>query len=186
MPRRHPRKAGPRGQTGATIVEFAFVFPVVFLLFYGLLTYTLIFTVRMGLQHSAEEGARAALRYQAIDGAAAMTADERFAAQVASRISVAEATARQQASWMNGWTAPTVSAQVCLSGDASSADCSGAAGPVTSCGTSLTDICQIVVTVQFPYAAQPILPSLPGFGLIVPDRLVGQARVLLDGRTLSI
>jgi hypothetical protein len=43
-----------RRQGGATAIEFAFVLPIMFVLFYGALTYGLIFLMRMSLQHERE------------------------------------------------------------------------------------------------------------------------------------
>lgn len=52
------------GQRGAYAVEFALVFLISFSLLYGVIAYGMLFAFRLGLQNAAEEGARAALRYQ--------------------------------------------------------------------------------------------------------------------------
>ena len=48
---------------GVAAVEFALVFPVLFLMLYGLLTYSLIFAMQHSLSLAAAEGGRAAVRF---------------------------------------------------------------------------------------------------------------------------
>lgn len=54
----------PRRQRGVYAIEFAFVFLIFFALVYTILCYGILFAFRFGLQNAAEDGARAALRYQ--------------------------------------------------------------------------------------------------------------------------
>ena len=62
-------------ENGTAAVEFAIVFPVLFAVLYGIVTYSVIFVAQQSLTLAAEEGARAALNYQnAADAAAALTA----------------------------------------------------------------------------------------------------------------
>ncbi|GAC1317550.1 MAG: pilus assembly protein [Collimonas sp.] len=66
----HPEiRVGVRdvAQRGIAAIEFALVFPVFFLLLYGIINYAMIFVAQQSLTLAAEEGARAALRYTAID-----------------------------------------------------------------------------------------------------------------------
>lgn len=160
-------------QRGATALEFGLIFPALFVLFYGALTYTLIFTARMGLQHAAEEGARRAVTVQ-VPG----QNDAPDVTQLTLRRNAARATALQQAGWISGFAPVEVSTRVC----AADSDCSTEA---TTCGRDLDAACKMLVTVTYPYAQRPILPRLPGFGLATPDELRGQASVLLHGRTLG-
>ncbi|WP_420465139.1 TadE/TadG family type IV pilus assembly protein [Panacagrimonas sp.] len=159
-------------------MEYAIIFPVFFVLLYGTIAYGLIFTMRLGLQHAAEEGARAALRYQLpVDPADV---------QVTLREAAAETAARDAASWVSGLGTLQVAADFCPVG----IDCLTSGGiklPDTlPCGESLADTCQIVVTVAYPYDTQPIFPAIPGFGLVMPERLLGRARLLVDGRALAL
>ncbi|WP_442783988.1 TadE/TadG family type IV pilus assembly protein [Collimonas fungivorans] len=65
----HPVKGARvrnRAERGVAAIEFALVFPVFFLLLYGIITYVLIFLAQQSLALAAEEGARAALRYTPI------------------------------------------------------------------------------------------------------------------------
>lgn len=51
----------PFRQGGASAIEFALVFPLFFLLFYGLVSWGLILTLQHGLNYAAQSAARAAL-----------------------------------------------------------------------------------------------------------------------------
>ncbi len=205
MVRKMKRGLGAGGQKGATAVEFAFVFPVFFLLFYGLLMYGLIFLMRLGLQHAAEDGARAALRYPATSCAVALgrvcTATEKVQYQFNARLGAAYQVAAFQARWMDfqAGSPLTVTTRICQVGQ----DCAAAGtalscaepgcdasmdvvtGTAPICGADAATSCQIMITVSYDYARVPFIPALPGFGLLAPNRLTGQARMLLDGRALS-
>ena len=58
------RTAVRHGSRGAASVEFAVVVPVLLLLMLGIVYYGVIFAMQQMLTLAAEEGARAALRYQ--------------------------------------------------------------------------------------------------------------------------
>lgn len=169
---------GIRRQAGAYAIEYALVFPVFFALLYGTLAYGMIFTMRLGLQHAAEEGARAALRYQLpVPGLTQLTLRE----------AAAETVARTAADWLSSMGTLTVVADVCPV----AFNCLPNPDPTTKladnivCGEGVADGCQVVVTVEYPYNTSPVFPSLPGFGVIFPTRLQGRARLRLDGRALA-
>jgi len=169
-------------QNGATAIEFAFVFPLCFMLFYGSLMYGLIFLMRMGLQHAAEDGARAALRYSKIANyPIGNTAAQNRQLQMQARLEAAKSVARTQSGWMDGWHARDIQANICPA----DTECltSGTVAPYPDCSETVR--CQVVVTVSYPYAADPVIPSMPGFGLLAPTRLEGRARILFDGRALT-
>lgn len=174
--RRSACRSPGRRQNGSTAIEFALTFPLMFMLFYGILTYGLIFTARLSLQLAAEEGARAALRHQVVPTGSS---------QLAQRVVAAVSMATQQSAWLGSWQAPSVTADVCLN----SVSCPGggsSGGVLPTCGAGLSDGCQLVVTVAYAYTSKPLIPTALGMGLLVPSRLIGQARVFLDGRALAI
>lgn len=176
--RRRKADTGLRRQAGAHAVEFALIFPVFFILLYGTLAYGLIFAMRLGLQHAAEEGARAALRYQLPTNPGDT--------QIGLREGEAFVVATTAANWVAGLGAVEVAAEVCLITDTNCLPVfGGELDDNLDCGESLADGCQIVVTVEFPYDEHPIFPSIPGFGLLMPTSLQGRARAVLDGRALS-
>lgn len=51
-------------EKGVAALEFALVFPVLFLVLYGILSYSLVFAAQHSLSQAAAEGARAAVRFQ--------------------------------------------------------------------------------------------------------------------------
>lgn len=195
--------AARRRQHGATAIEFAFVLPIMFVLFYGALTYGLIFLMRMSLQHAAEDGARSALSYPVLSCADALghgcSASEEEQHQYVARLTAARNTALTQARWMrpaSGASPLAVTAYICPAGidcadpanagttlSCASDDCVPGAPP--TCGIDFASSCQIVVNVTYDYAARPFVPQALGFGLITPDRLGAQARLLLEGRMLA-
>lgn len=153
------RTRAARRQRGVYAVEYALVFPIFFVLIYAVLSYGIVFAVRLGMQNAAEDGARAGLRYCT----PALTCREAAARTVA----------QSRVDWLPAVAAPV--ARTCPIG----VDC---AVSVTSCGTTLPTRCQIVVTIDYDYASNPIAPPLPGFGFLLPDKLQGRASVLLvDG-----
>ncbi len=154
-------------QRGAYAVEFALVFPVFFLVAYGVLAFALVFFMRMNLQHAAEEGARAALQYQTTHGA---------------RLQRAVSVTHSQTNWMP--VLPSVVADICPI-NSGCEPTSTPATPATSCGDTMTTACQIVVVATYDYATHPLIPALPGFGLLLPNTLRAVAGVLADSRTLK-
>lgn len=51
----------PRVQSGAAAVEFAFVFPVLFLLIYGVIVYSYVFVLQESINYAAQQAAEAAV-----------------------------------------------------------------------------------------------------------------------------
>lgn len=186
---RVPNIPSYKRQKGATALEFSLVFPALFAVFYGVLMYGMIFLTQMSLQHAAADGARAALRF--LDTVTNPTADEddtpqtlalkRRQALLQARIDAAKAVSETQAAWMSGWAQPIVEAAICQAG----VECDPASATGTPDCSALTTTCQIVVSVTYPYRDSPIIPALPGFGLMAPTQLQGSARTLFNGKTLS-
>src|SRR5580698_6324963 len=76
-----PRTRHARGNTA---VEFALLFPLFFMVLYGIVTFSLIFVAQQTLTLAAQEGARATLKYQpAKSDAEALTARVNAACHVA-------------------------------------------------------------------------------------------------------
>jgi len=165
------RRSPGQSQRGAYAVEFSVVFAIFFLVFYGLLTYGLIFTAQQSVSLAAEEGARAALRWQGAADAWQARADK------------ARTVAQTQADWlarMGG--AGNVPVTVCGK--------SAAGNPVRSgpgpCDADALQAGQMEVVVSYLYGTAPLIPSLLGsLRVAVPDRLVGRARVCLGIATAA-
>ena len=137
-----------RAQRGAYALEFALVFPVLFLLVYGIFTYGLIFTAQQSLSLAAEEGARAMLRY-----------DTNWDVEQGCKV------AADAADWLQSF-----GGKPACSGSVSSFDC----------GYAADQQCTASIVVTYDYAGHPLVPRLPGMGLLTPDVLSSQASVTLD------
>ncbi|MDQ0072196.1 MULTISPECIES: TadE/TadG family type IV pilus assembly protein [Variovorax] len=153
IPRSH---SAAHGQRGIYAIEFAIVFLLFFALLYAIVCYGLVVALRFGLQNAAEDGARAALRYQL---------------NLPARQVEAEAVALLRSNWMPAVVTRDADANVC---QVATNNCTS---PV--CGVAWEDRCQMVVTITATNMRQ-LLPPLPSFA--VPSQLIGQASMLLDGR----
>lgn len=156
-----------RRQRGAYALEYGLVFPFLFLVIYGSLAFAVVMFMRIDLQHAAEEGARAALQYRPTAGA---------------RLQQAVTVANQRTSWMPG--PRTVVADLCAGG-VSCEPTSTPASPTAVCGDTVSTACQLTVVASYNYAANPIVPPLPGLGFLLPSLLQASATVLVDAKTLA-
>ncbi|RDU97366.1 TadE/TadG family type IV pilus assembly protein [Trinickia dinghuensis] len=149
---RPPRKRAR--SAGNAAVEFALVFPLLFLVLYGIVTYSVLFVAQQSLTLAAEEGARAALNYQsAASVAGALSARSSNACNVAN----------QSAGWLGAYAQCAAQAQNCSYDGA------------MSC---------VQVTLTYDYAAHPIVPTLPLLSLALPQTLSSVATVQLDPENL--
>lgn len=171
---RNPRSArqhtprGLRGQRGAYAVEFALVFSVFFLVMYGVFTFGLIFAAQQSLNLAAQDGARAALRWQAGEPGASIPA----------RAGQAEAVARQRIRWLARVGGNAVSVTVCRTEDGAKVQLNGAGG--AGCGAQLLQEGQLEVLVRYDYRAAPLMPGLLGpLAVVTPASLAGRATVCL-------
>ncbi|CAA2108414.1 TadE/TadG family type IV pilus assembly protein [Variovorax paradoxus] len=151
-----PTRATARRQRGAYAIEFALVFLIFFGVLYGIICYGLLFAFRMGMQNAAEEGARAALRYQPT---------------LQARQDRARTVAEQSVSWLPVTVTRSAQATVCR--------VAGNVCNTPACGPEWDARCQMVVTITATNM-RGLLPPLPDFAM--PDEIVGQASMLLDGR----
>ncbi|QQK04034.1 pilus assembly protein [Burkholderia sp. Bp9017] len=141
-----------RRQRGVAAIEFAFVFPLFFLIFYAIVTFGLIFVVKQNLTFAASEGARAALNYTS---------------SPCDRLKAAATTA---CSAVNGGGTPwgqfaTVATQV-AGGSTQAVSCSASFTPSapSSCAAAFTSSSastfNVMVTMTYSYANKPLIPWL--------------------------
>ncbi|MEI2415642.1 TadE/TadG family type IV pilus assembly protein [Orrella sp. JC864] len=160
---------GAARQRGAYAVEFALVFGLFFLVLYGVLTYGLIFTAQQSLNLAAEDGARAALRWQAGAGDASLAARAGHAADVA----------RTRADWLGrvGGGA-SLNVVVCAGQGPGKTVLAGAGG--AQCSAQPLQQGQIEVLVRYDYRRAPLVPELLGpLAVLTPAALVGRATVCM-------
>ncbi|WP_227242550.1 TadE/TadG family type IV pilus assembly protein [Paraburkholderia caribensis] len=139
-----------RRQRGASAVEFALVFPLFFMIFYAIVTFSLIFVAQQSLTLAAEEGARAALNYQQ-----AQTVN----AALDNRTAAACTAAANLANWL-----------------AAKAKCDASWAPCTFDGTMRC----VTVTLTYNYQSYPLVPPVPLFDVALPAQLTSSAMVQLN------
>jgi len=146
----------PRGEAGAAALEFALVFPVFFLILYGMLHYGIVFVVSYGMTSAANDAARAAIQVS--------PEEEDYASLVVTR---ARAAAVARLDWLNSAQKAIVLG-------------TGGERVVVSLQSDATLGAVVEIGISYPdYATQPILPvvTLPGLGAIppVPEQLSARA-----------
>jgi len=140
-------------QKGSAAIEFALVFPVFFVIFYGIITYGMIMIAQQSVTLAAAEGARAALRHVPDESARTINAED------------AATGTRSVAAWLGRQ-------HLAFNGE-----------PIDCPYTSGVDVVRCYkVTVRYPYAQQPIIPLLLGplMRVVVPDNLSSTAIVQID------
>ncbi|HRO21142.1 pilus assembly protein [Alcaligenes faecalis] len=142
-------------QYGAYALEFALVFPLLFLFMYGLLTFGLIMTAQQSLNFAAESGARAALLEPGAGPGGPMLSPDRLQA----RVNRAKEVAADQVQWLSTWVG---SEHVRITTDL------------------LSD--ELRVGIVYDYLQAPLIPRFAPdtlFALVVPEQLKGNAQINL-------
>ncbi|WP_228125795.1 TadE/TadG family type IV pilus assembly protein [Alcaligenes faecalis] len=142
-------------QYGAYALEFALVFPLLFLFMYGLLTFGLIMTAQQSLNFAAESGARAALLEPGAGAGGPMLSPDRLQA----RANRAKEVAADQVQWLSSWVGTE---HVRITTDL------------------LSD--ELRVGIVYDYLQAPLIPRFAPdtlFALVVPEQLKGHAQINL-------
>lgn len=138
-----------RKQAGAAVVEFAFVFPILLFLIYGLVVYAYIFVLQESITFVAQQAAAAAV---------SVSPNQTTAVQRTQMTTLVQNTVTQSLSWLGTTQLARVSSTVTF--------CSQTTG--TTCPTDGTDA--VVVTVKFNMSTPtPLFPVLSfGSGQVPP------------------
>jgi len=135
---------------------------VFFLVFYGILTYSLVAAAQNSVSLAAQDGARKILQWQA--GASSMSA----------RAGAGLDTALRRAEWISALSASPVQVAVCGSAGTLRSSAGGACS-----GLPLAPG-QVEVTVSYPYGAHPLIPSVPLLQtVLMPASSVLSARAMV-------
>lgn len=146
-------------EKGISAVEFALIFPIIFLMLYGLLTYSLVFAAQHALSLAAAEGARAAVRFSS-------TSDT---------FEVRKNAACQMAMESLVWLTSIKGAASCNGGADINIQVIGRNQPCAATAAPLQSSLHCVeVYAQYSYRRNPIIPVLPAI-LPVPQNLQGKS-----------
>ncbi|MGQ0529071.1 MAG: TadE/TadG family type IV pilus assembly protein [Panacagrimonas sp.] len=154
-------------------MEFALVFPVVFLMLYGLITFGAVLYTQMAVARAVTDGARAVQLLPALtDAVARKTSIEDEIIESLAASAIAPSNVNQTLESRRGWMAANVRSRITVT----EAGCVG--DIVGTCAT---------ITLAFPYGdadGTRIFPSItfPGIGgteTWIPDSLVSKATVRL-------
>ena len=145
-------------QRGVAAIEFALVFPLFFVVLYAIVAYGLIFAASQTLSLAAQEGGRAALRFE---GETSLTQAYQL------RTSAACSTAQGLVAWLpaSGLTATCTNA-ACATTGSTSMQC-------------------VTVQMSYNYQGFPLVPNLPMMGFATPKTLGAQVVVQLDPASIQ-
>lgn len=146
MGRRVLRRA--RAERGAAAVEFALIMPILLVLVFGIISYGYMLSFRQSISQAAAEGARAAA-----------------VAQQSSN-QVADAT-RAMNEALNSYGVSCGTNGTLTHGGDNVGTC---AVSVATCAGEAASVRCVTVTIDYNYDDHPLL-SVPGVGLVLPDRL---------------
>lgn len=150
-----------KGEAGAALLEFALVAPLLFLFLYAIVAYGMVLVVQHSVTQAAADAARAAVPVSQdlpADSGPSQTALDQ---------------ANVDLKWLGGANACGQPGFTCTT--SVEAPCPGS-GSTTRC---------LEVTVTYDYGDRPLIPSLPGLGLILPSTLHASTTTLLSGPVLA-
>lgn len=146
-----------KDQRGATLVEFSLVVVLLFVLLYGLIAYGLMLALKQSVTNAATEGARAAIGGD-LQGSYAASTDS--------------------LEWLGS--------KCCRSDGSFTPQVAGAPlviNPTTAyCNAGATnpgDPECVTVSIAYDYAGSPLLPPLPGMGLVFPNTIASTGVIQL-------
>lgn len=145
-----------RDQAGASLVEFALVFPIFVLVILGLVSFGMMLALKQGVTNAAADGARAVVGV--VDNAATPAVDE--------RIEKAKTTVANRLSWLGGNSSHLVT-------DVKWYNAASGACVAVVVGTPPPSPPTICVKVTYPYKDHKLVPA-PTFGV---STLSSEARV---------
>lgn len=145
---------------GVSAIEFGLIFPILFLMLYGLLTYSLIFAVKHSLALAAAEGARAAVRFTSASNDTLQMRRDAACLMATNSLS---------------WLTAIKGAASCNGGALINVEVIGSPNPCAPLAAPLNSAVNCVeVYARYSYAASPIIPVIQAI-LPVPQRLEGKS-----------
>ncbi|HYF74098.1 MAG TPA: TadE/TadG family type IV pilus assembly protein [Nocardioides sp.] len=158
------RRTRVRGREhGAAAVEFALVVPVLLLIVFGIISYGYMLSFRQALSQGAAEGARAA-------------AVSPLPAQADKQQAALDAVNEALDSYGVACAGTAVGSNL-MKGTTDVGSCSVATAACTNDGTKDC----VTASLDYEYADHPLLPSVPGLGVLLPDHLRYEAVAQVSG-----
>jgi Flp pilus assembly protein TadG len=150
-----------RDQRGAAAVEFALISPVLLLLVFAVISYGYMLSFRQALSQGAAEGARAA-------------AVSSFPTAADKEVAALEAINDALGVDAYGVTCgDTAVGSALKKGDVTVGTCSVTTAP---CRNDVSQQC-VTVALDYHYEDHPMVPKVPGVGLVLPEHLTYEATV---------
>lgn len=151
-------------QRGATAIEFALVFPLLFMLFYSVIVYSYLFVLQQSVSYAAQEAAAAAHRVDPV--AAAGGFDQAVVSHVCPRF-------KQSLTWLTDSQQSRMGVNQC--GSSALGDGQGGTRIEITPNNVVTVTSQLRVRGMFPALTMPLIGSLPP----MPDTLIGSGTALV-------
>ena len=146
---REKLKRRSEDETGAELVEFAFVVVLLITILYGIITFGMILAAQSTLTQAAADAARTGL-----------------VAGAANAVTAAQGQAASDVSWMDKGTCGTTKTSTaviqCLASTEQCPSDTNLQNPLNQC---------LVVTLIYNYSKSPLFPELPGLGLVTPSTI---------------
>jgi len=141
-------------ESGAELVEFAFVVVLLIALLYGIISYGLILGAQATLNQAAADGARAGIVVPSTTTPSLCATTT----SPATPCSVADGQAGTDVGWMNKGTCGTSATIItCVTTEA-------------PCPSNTNQEC-LTTTVKYNYSQSPLFPELPGMDVVTPSTL---------------
>ena len=150
----------PREESGAAAVEFAIIVPFLCFLLFAIISYGYMLSFRQAVSQAAAEAARAA--------AVAPASIPDTAASGVDSLEVRAIEAVNQGLESYGVTCTDTGAL--MHGSDPAGDCTISL-PAQACSGSTVGATCVQVTLSYTYDDDSLLPSFPGLGVVLPDRL---------------
>ena len=155
------RRRGRADERGAAAVEFALVVPILLLLLFGIIDYGYMLSYRQGLSQGAAEGARKAAV------SLTSTANGTKITDAVNAVNDALSSYGVTCSAAPATTASTSASGSLVKSSTTVGTCTVA---IAQCPKATAYKCA-TVTLDHAYKDHPLIPSVPGLGVVLPDSL---------------
>ena len=160
--RRRPagRRCRQRHERGAAAVEFAIIVPFLCFLLFAIIGYGYMLSFRQALSQAAAEAARAAAVAPASIPDTGATGEDSLQTRAIEAVNQG----------LDSYGVTCTPAGTLLRGTEPAGDCTISLPAQTCSGSTVAATC-VKVTLSYTYEDDSLLPTFPGLGIVLPDRL---------------